>query len=147
VDILLGNSSRVAAGIRISATKLGMSAKKREPIDACATYLINMRKYLRYDRYLAAGYPIATGVIEGVCRHLVKDRMEITGARWSLKGAEAVLKLRSLVASGDFDEYWQFHLQQEYQRNHADHYADGEPPKPISPLDPERKGPSLRLVK
>jgi hypothetical protein len=147
VDILLGNSSRVAAGIRISATKLGMSIKKREPIDACATYLINMRKYLRYDRYLAAGYPIATGVIEGACRHLVKDRLEITGARWSLKGAEAVLKLRSLVASGDFDEYWQFHLQQEYQRNHTDHYADGKPPKPISPLDPERKEPSLRLVK
>lgn len=56
---------------------------------------------------------------------LGKDRMEITGARWNLEGAEAVLQLRSLRASGDFDEYWAFHLRQEYQRNHADHYAGG----------------------
>ena len=51
--------------------------------------------YLQYDRYLAAGYPIATGVVEGACRHLVRDRMELTGARWRLVGAEAALKLRA----------------------------------------------------
>jgi len=56
-----------------------------------------------------AGYPIGTGVIEGACRYLVKDRMDITGARWSLNGAEAVLRLRALRASGDFDAYWPFH--------------------------------------
>jgi hypothetical protein len=61
---------------------------------------------------------------------LGQDRMEITGARWNLEGAEAVLQLRSLRASGDFDEYWAFHLRQEYQRNHADHYAGGKPPSP-----------------
>lgn len=147
VDLLLGNSSRVAAGIRASATRRGLSAKERKPIDDCATYLINHRKYLRYDQYLDAGYPIATGVIEGACRHLVKDRMDLTGARWSLKGAEAVLKLRSLVSSEDFDEYWEFHIEQEYQRNHAVHYADGKPPKPISPLESNGKGGHLRLVK
>jgi len=137
VEILLGNSSEVAAGIRRSATRRELSAKQREPIDSCAGYLINNRKLLRYDQYLAAGYPIATGVIEGACRYLVKDRMDLTGARWSLKGAEAVLRLRSLLASGDFDDYWEFHLQQEYQRNHADHYAGGQVPKPISPLEPK----------
>jgi hypothetical protein len=147
VDLLLGNSSRVAAGIRISAARRKLCAKAREPIDACATYLINHREYLRYDQYLAAGYPIATGVIEGACRHLVKDRMDLTGARWSLKGAEAVLKLRSLVSSGDFDEYWAFHLQQDYQRNHAAHYAEGKPPKPISMLASKGEAPHLRLVK
>lgn len=147
VDILLGASSRVAAGIRRSATLRQLSAKERAPIDSCANYLINHREYLHYDQYLAAGYPIATGVIEGACRHLVKDRMDITGARWTLKGAEAVLKLRSLVASGDFDAYWEFHLQQEYQRNHAEHYADGKPPNPISPLEAKRKDSNLRLVK
>jgi len=72
---------------------------------------------------------------------------EITGALWSLKEAEAVLRLRSLLASGDFDAYWEFHLQQEHQRNHADHYIDGQVPKPISPLDPKRKGSHLKLVK
>jgi hypothetical protein len=147
VDILLGNSSQVAAGIRRSATLRGLSAKDREPVDSCAGYLINNRKFLHYDQYLAAGYPIATGVIEGACRYLVKDRMDITGARWSLTGADAVLKLRSLLASDDFDEYWEFHLRQEYQRNHADHYLDSNVPKPISPLEPKRKGSHLKLVK
>ena len=65
--------------------------------------------YLKYDDYLKAGLPIATGVIEGACRHLIKDRMDITGARWSLRGAEAVLRLRSLYVSGDWHEYWRFH--------------------------------------
>ena len=147
VEILLGNSSQVAGGIRRSATWRELSEQQRKPIDDCAGYLINNRELLRDDRYLAAGYPIASGIIEGACRYLVKDRMDLTGARWSLKGAEAVLRLRSLLASGDFDEYWEFHLRQEYQRNHADHYAGGKVPKPISPLEPKRKGSKLRLIK
>ncbi len=73
--------------------------------------------------HVAAGMPIATGVIEGACRHLVKDRMDLTGARWSLVGAEAVLKLRAIRTSGDFDEYWEFHKRQDYKRNHASRYA------------------------
>ena len=56
------------------------------------------------------GWPIATGTIEGACRHIVKDRMDLTGARWSLEGAEAVLKLRVVRSNGDFDDYWRFHL-------------------------------------
>ncbi len=55
---------------------------------------------------------------KGACRYLIKDRMDLTGARWSLQGAEAVLRLRSLCVSGDWAEYWSFHLQQEHQRNH-----------------------------
>ncbi len=61
-------------------------------------------------------------MIEGACRHLVKERMDITGARWRLERAEAVLRLRALRASGDFDEYWQFHKLQEFQRNHANKF-------------------------
>jgi hypothetical protein len=64
-------------------------------------------------------FPIATGVIEGACRHLVKDRMAITGARWRLRSAEAVLKLRSLHSSGDRETYWDFHKAQELKRNHT----------------------------
>lgn len=101
LEILRGRSSVVAAGMTGSATLRRMSVNAREPIDCCANYLIKYREFLRYDEYLAKGYPIATGVIEGTCRYLVKDRMEITGARWSLEGAEAVLQLRSLRASGD----------------------------------------------
>ena len=63
-------------------------------------------------------------MIEGACRHLIKDRMDITGARWSLDGAEAILKLRSLKSSGDFDDYWKYHEQQQFNRNHASLYCD-----------------------
>ncbi|MBB1466829.1 ISKra4 family transposase, partial [Vibrio sp. SG41-7] len=62
------------------------------------------------------GFPIASGIIEGACRHLINDRLDITGARWGLDGAEALLKIRSLKSSGDFDGYWQFHKQQSKQR-------------------------------
>ena len=71
------------------------------------------------------GWPIATGVIEGACRHLVKDRMDITGARWGLAGAEAVLKLRALRHNGDFEAYWRYHLLREFQRTYQDRYAPG----------------------
>ena len=60
--------------------------------------------------YLKAGFPMATGVIEGACGHLIQDRMDITGARWTMRGAETVLPLGSLYITGDWDEYWQFHL-------------------------------------
>jgi hypothetical protein len=73
---------------------------------------------MAYHLYLEKGYPIATGVIEGTCRYLVKDRMEITGARWGLQGAEALLQLRAIECSGDFDEYWKFYEQKQYEKNY-----------------------------
>ncbi|NRB06370.1 MAG: ISKra4 family transposase, partial [Richelia sp.] len=83
--------------------------------------------YLKYDDYLKAGFPMATGVIEGACPHLIKDRMDLTGARWTMRGAEAVLPLGCLYISGDWDEYWQFDLQQEHKRNHLALYSSGIP--------------------
>jgi hypothetical protein len=124
--ILQGKASEVAAGIRRSATLQKLSDKGRENVDKCANYLLKYRAFLDYDIYLAQGYPIATGVIEGACRHLVCDRMDITGARWRIDRAEAVLKIRALRASGDFDAYWQFHKIQEFQRNHASKFQEPE---------------------
>lgn len=124
--ILQGKASDVAAGIRRSATLQNLSSSEREKADKCADYLLKYRKYLHYDQYLERGYPIASGVIEGACRHLVKDRMDITGARWRLDRAEAVLRLRALRASGDFEEYWKFHKIQEFKRNHANKFQDPE---------------------
>jgi len=123
--LLEGKVSDVTAGICRSATLRGLSAQARKPVDACARYFLNHKQYMRYDEYLAAGLPIASGVIEGACRHLVKDRMDLTGARWSLSGAEAVLRVRALRSSGDFDAYWWFHLENERYRNHTANYADG----------------------
>lgn len=114
LKILHGHSNQVAKGMRISATKLCLS--KRDNIDNCADYLLKNKLRLQYGEALKKGYPIASGVIEGACRHLINDRLDITGARWSLKGAEAILKLRSLKSSGDFDDYWLFHKMQSSQR-------------------------------
>jgi hypothetical protein len=130
--ILQGHSSDVAAGVRRSATLRNLPPEKRVGADDCADYLIAKRTMLRYDRYLRQGLPIATGVIEGACRHLIVDRMDITGARWSVAGAEAILRLRSLRSSGDFGDYWRFHLEAEYRRNHASRYA-ATPPGPSAP--------------
>ncbi len=117
-QILNGRSSIVASGIRRSATCRRLKKKTRKPIDICAKYLLNHSEYLNYNEYLEKGYPIATGIIEGACRYLVKDRMEITGARWGLQGAEAVLKLRAVKISDDFTDYWKFYEQNQYIRNH-----------------------------
>ncbi len=99
------------------------------PVNECANYLPTYKDLLKNDEYLAQGLPIATGVIEGACRHLVKDRMDLAGARWGLQRAEAVLKLRSLASSGDSESYREFYKAQALRRNHASRYA--------SPLLPE----------
>lgn len=128
-----------AKGRKAQLDKAGCKAIER----ACR-YLANRTRtrLMRYADALRDGLPIATGVIEGACRYLVKDRMDRTGACWSLAGAEAVLRLRALRASGDFDDYWLFHLAREKERNHAARYADGDIPDPL----PARKL-HLRRVK
>jgi hypothetical protein len=146
LEILRGKSSDVAAGIRRSATLRALAPNERAAADDCADYLLKYRAHLDYHLSLAAGLPIATGVIEGACRHLVKDRMDITGARWGLGGAEAVLRLRALRSSGDFEAYWAFHEQREHARHHAAHYAAA-PPSTVVPLRPSRhRRPNLRLI-
>ncbi len=116
VNILNGQCSQVAKGIRLSATKRKIT--DRGNIDKCADYLLKNKVRLQYGEALKEGFPIASGVIEGACRHLINDRLDITGARWSLEGAEAVLKLRSLKSSGDFEDYWKFHKKASRQRNY-----------------------------
>jgi hypothetical protein len=129
LEVLKGHASTVAASIRHKATCLDLDPQGRQNADRCADYLLAKRDYLNYNQALAQGWPIATGVIEGACRHLVKDRLDLTGSRWGLQGAEAILKLRALRSNGDFNEYWQFHLQQERRRVHESRYADERIPK------------------
>src|SRR6266576_283366 len=114
--ILAGDSVRAAAEISAEADAAGLTGAQRTGTDACVRYLTSKDEYLRYDQALTAGWPIATGVIEGACRHLIGDRLDITGARWGLQGAEAILTLRALIANGDYDDYWRYHLAREHQR-------------------------------
>lgn len=123
--VLEGKAGIVAGAIRRKATMLRLDAKAREKADECARYLKNKKAYLDYPKALAAGWPIATGAVEGAVRYLVRDRMDVTGARWSVKGAEAILKLRAVRSNGDWSEYFSFHLAQEHTRVHASRYAGG----------------------
>lgn len=123
LKVLCGQSDRVARGIRQSASKRGL--KKREAIDKCASYLQKNKSHLCYDKALTGGFPIASGVIEGACRHLINDRMDITGARWSLQGAEAILKLRSIHSSGDWESYWAFHKSCSQVRSYSQGVTSG----------------------
>jgi hypothetical protein len=125
--ILAGKHRDVRAGIRRRATAFGYSPAERAGADECARYLENKRDFLDYPAFLAAGWPVASGLIEGAARWLIKDRMEVTGARWSLDGAEAVLRLRALDGNGDFDEYFGFHLRQQKQRDHDSRYQQPNP--------------------
>jgi hypothetical protein len=114
--VLAGGSARAADEITAQAGSAGLTPGRRAGADACVRYLGARHEYLRYDQALAEGWPIATGVIEGACRHLIADRLDIGGARWGLDGAEAVLTLRAVISNGDFEEYWRFHLAREHQR-------------------------------
>jgi len=127
-------ANKIATAMRRSARATKLSDSALAAVCSAADYLRNYGRYMRYDEALEQGLPIATGVIEGACRYLVKDRMDRGGARWTLDGAEAVLRLRALRASGDFDAYWQLHLREELRRNHVESYADASPPDPMRPL-------------
>ncbi len=86
LKLLSGQASSVAGGIRRSATLRGLSDTQRKPVDKCADYLLKYKAFLNYDTYLAQGFPICSGVIEGTCRHLINDRMDRTGARSLAEG-------------------------------------------------------------
>jgi hypothetical protein len=91
------------------------NASQQKTFKKVITYLKNHKSYMKYHEYLAHGYPIGSGVVESACSQVVKNRMELPGARWSVSGAEAILQLRSVVKSQDWDAYWAFytsHIQQ-----------------------------------
>ena len=90
---------------------------KRDKFLKVITYLKNHKEYMKYDQYLSEGYPIGSGVVESACSHIVKDRMEISGARWGINGSDSILKLRSVAKSKDWDEYWKFFTTQAQNNN------------------------------
>ncbi|MCP5091999.1 MAG: hypothetical protein GY949_13855 [Gammaproteobacteria bacterium] len=97
-----------------------MPTKKREKLARICNYLDGNRHRMRYDEYLKAGYPIASGVIEGACRHLVKDRMERSGMRWTIDGAQAMLDLRSTSINGQWSAFNVHRIEAETKRLHPE---------------------------
>jgi hypothetical protein len=98
----------VIRGLRTLGSLHKLKGQKRKDLLRICGYFENNKQRMRYAEYLQAGYPIATGVIEGACRHLVKDRMERTGMRWTLEGARSMLNLRAAFQS---DHWKTFHQQ------------------------------------
>jgi hypothetical protein len=107
---------QVVKGLRQSITKRPLPGAKRKTLEGVADYLYRNRTRMRYHEYLANGWPIASGPVEGACKNLIKDRMERSGMRWTEQMAEAIVQLRAVHLSGDFDSYWKFHIEQDQKR-------------------------------
>ena len=114
--VLQGKVCTVVGGLRQMATKQKLPASKRKTLRSVCDFLERNRHRMKYGEYLSAGYPIATGVIEGACRHVIKDRMERAGMRWKVPGAQAMLHLRTIHANGDWDEFQEFRVERETKR-------------------------------
>jgi hypothetical protein len=114
--LVAGQTEAVLTALEAEANDPTCTATQRRAVRRTVGYYRRNRPYMRYDEYLAQGWPIGTGVIEGACGHLVKDRMEQSGMRWTKAGAQAVLDLRAVRINGHWDRYWQFHRQQHHQR-------------------------------
>ena len=115
-DLLQGRVGYVIAGLRRRLSGGGLHGSKRKVVKSAVEYLSNNRDHMRYDSYLAAGYPIGSGVAEGACRHLVKDRMEQTGMWWTVEGAQAMLHVRALYLNDQWEEFLEFRVEREQAR-------------------------------
>jgi hypothetical protein len=114
--ILRGQIAGVLAELQERSQAKALKKNRRDSLEKIAAYLERNRERMHYDEYLRQGLPIASGSVEGACRHLVKDRLERAGMRWSLEGAEALVQMRAVYLSDDFSEYWEFHQQQDQLR-------------------------------
>ena len=114
--LLEGKVGYVIGALKRSIKKYGLSGQRRAKVRKAMKYFARNRAYMAYDLYLKRGYPIGTGVVEGACRNLVRDRMEGAGMRWSISGAQAVLELRAVQINGDWEAFWKYHIAKEKER-------------------------------
>ena len=111
--LLEGKVGGVIKGLKQMGTQQGFVGEKKRTLAKVVGYLDRNREHMQYDQYLRAGYPIGSGVIEGACRHVIKDRMERAGMLWTLDGASALLRLRVVHTNGHWDEYQEYRIARE----------------------------------
>ena len=115
-QVLEGKVETVIRTLRRIAKARGLPGAKKQALGRICSYLNKNRHRMHYDEYLRQGYPIASGVIEGACRHLIKDRMERAGMHWTMTGAQAMLDLRSVWIGGHWDDFQQQRVANETER-------------------------------
>lgn len=116
LQILSGQTTQVIVELRALAKLKNTKAIQRKQLMKTANYFERNLPYMDYQTYLANGYPIASGVIEGACRHFVKDRFELAGMRWLQTGAENLLRLRAVAENEDWDAYQTYRMEQRQLR-------------------------------
>jgi len=116
LDLLSSRSEEIIRRLEEKASMLSYSSQAAKTLHGVAHYLRRNQPYMDYAEYLRRGWPIGTGVVEGTCRHLVKDRMELSGMRWTMAGAGSLLALRSVNENGDWDDFHKFRRLQRHQR-------------------------------
>jgi hypothetical protein len=126
--LLKGKAQTLMSWLTDQAEQRRLSADQRQQLAKISGYFHRHRHRVHYDQYRAAGYPIASGVIEGACRHVVKDRMERAGMHWTLPGAQAMLQLRCIALNGQWEDFMEYYIAQETARL----YPQGPSPQPNS---------------
>src|SRR5512144_207426 len=116
LGLLSGVGAALIPWLMTQAESIGLTAPHRERLEQISQYFHHHRERLHYDPYLAAGYPIASGVIEGACRQVIKDRLERTGMHWTVRGAQALLQLRCVALNGDWEAFMKHYIDQESRR-------------------------------
>lgn len=114
--LLGGKAGRLIGGLKQMLTKQDLSGSKRHCLEQVIGYLERNRKHMRYEICLAKGYPIGSGVIEGACRNLINDRLELTGMSWTPQGAESVMRLRAVHINNHWDAFWKHRRRSERRR-------------------------------
>jgi hypothetical protein len=121
-QLLSGKPHAVIEEFRTLAVEPTTTARQREQLHKTANYFERNLRYMDYVTYLARGWPIASGVIEGACRHFVKDRCELSGMRWSLTGAEQLLRLRAVAENDDWEAYHAYRKRKRHERLYDQSY-------------------------
>jgi len=114
--LLQGKAGRMIGGLKQMLSKHELSGSKRHSLEQVIGYLERNRKHMRYEICLTRGYPIGSGVIEGACRNLINDRLELTGMSWTLRGAESIMRLRAVHINKDWDAFWTHRRKSERRR-------------------------------
>ena len=114
--LLNGRAGRLIGGLKQMLVKHKLSSAKRHTLNQVIGYLERNRKHMRYEICLAKGYPIGSGVIEGACRNLINDRLELTGMSWTIQGAESIMRLRAVHINKDWDAFWKHRRRSERRR-------------------------------